>query len=255
MTGEALIEELSYRPDYPLRQFVDWIWVGKASSIEVQSSHYAALFTELIFNYGDYFEVSGQNIRSIATDECGQILSGLKTRPFKTKASGTYNSIGLILKPFCFGALINYMGSHQMRLVSEILHEIAANNAPSKLKMTESHLLDLFKTSLPDTDLIDFERYVSTNVLTKGSIEDFNSSISISKKSFIQKFKKFYLLTPNKYLKLKRVNAAVQRMKAGDFFNLTQVGFESGFYDQPHFTRVFKEFCGVTPREFLCNIN
>jgi AraC-like DNA-binding protein len=32
--------------------------------------------------------------------------------------------------------------------------------------------------------------------------------------------------------------------------SLTSVGYEAGFYDQAHFTRVFKSFSGMTPKEY-----
>jgi AraC-like DNA-binding protein len=33
--------------------------------------------------------------------------------------------------------------------------------------------------------------------------------------------------------------------------NLTQVAYDSEYYDQAHFTKDFKEFTGITPKDFL----
>lgn len=88
-----MITEKIFRPNSPLDQFVDLIWIGKASNMELESSHHAALFPELILNYGDRFKVDGQNIENIINKNDYQIISGLKTEPFETKISGIYGSV------------------------------------------------------------------------------------------------------------------------------------------------------------------
>ncbi|MCL3781286.1 AraC family transcriptional regulator [Prolixibacteraceae bacterium JC049] len=246
-----MILENTYRPGYPLNQFVDFIWIGKASKLEMKASHHAALFTELIFNYGDNFNVTGQNIESLVNRNDHHIISGLKTAPFQTEISGVYGSVGLILKPFCYGMLIDKFGTHAMESISEILYESFYTNEQQDFSKVEQQLLQLFGQPHIDSDLIQFENYLSSTLLEKGALQDFNLSISISQKSFIQKFKKHYLLTPNEYIKLKKVNSAIELLQNNNSKKLVEIGLESGFYDQSHFIRLFKKFCGVTPKEFI----
>ncbi|GAA3631741.1 helix-turn-helix domain-containing protein [Flavivirga jejuensis] len=245
-----MIAEKTYHPNYPLNQFVDSIWIGKASSLNLKSSHHAALFTELIFNYGDNFQVKGQNIENTINKNGHQIISGLKTEPFQTKVSGTYRSVGFILKPFSYGMLIDKFGTRAMDRVSEILYESLFDSENPDFKTIEHHLLGLFDNLQIDSDLIKFEQYISSNLLEKGTLKDFNRSISISQKSFIQKFKRLYLLTPRDYLKLKKVNAAIKLLQNNKSNRLVEIGLDSGFYDQSHFIKTFKNFCGYTPKEF-----
>ena len=37
--------------------------------------------------------------------------------------------------------------------------------------------------------------------------------------------------------------------------NLTGIAYESEYFDQAHFTKDFKEFTGINPKEFLGNKN
>ncbi|MPQ48353.1 helix-turn-helix domain-containing protein [Marinifilum sp. N1E240] len=245
-----MILEKTYHPFSPLNQFVDVIWLGKSTELNVESSHHAALFTELIFNYGDNFQVDGQNIENIINKHDHQIISGLKTEPFQTKISGTYGSIGLLLKPFCYGILIEKFGSRAMEQISEILYEHIFVPKEADFKLAEQHLLQLFSGKHIDPDFIKFENYISSNLLGKGALKDFNLSLSITQKSFIQKFKKHYLLTPNDYLKLTRVNTAIQLLQNNKSEKLIGVALDSGFYDQSHFIKIFKKFCGCTPKKF-----
>jgi AraC-like DNA-binding protein len=244
------IEKL-HHPSYPLNQYIDAIWVGKATNLKLSSSHHAALFTELIFNYGDTFQVEGQNVENLVSNSNCQILSGLKTEPFQTQVEGVYANVGLILKPFCYGMLYNKFGSKAMENISEILYEQLFLPINPDMSKIEQELLKFFEITPIDIDLKHFENYISKNILKKGSLQEFNLSISISQKSFIQKFKKQFLLTPNEYVKLKKVNYAIQLLQNNRSEKLIHVGLDSGFYDQSHFIKVFKKFCGLTPKQFI----
>jgi len=229
---------------------VDLIWIGKASNLEVSSTHHAALFTELIFNYGDGFQVKGENVEHMVNKEDHHIISGLKTEPFQTQIYGMYGSIGLILKPYCYGMLIDQFGTQAMERVSEILYETLFDCKEPNFIKVEQHLLTLFRRPQLDVDLLKFEQYISRKLLEKGALSDFNLSISISQKSFIQKFKRHYLLTPSNYIKLKKVNAAIQLLQKNSGDKLIDIGLDAGFYDQSHFIKIFKKFCGQKPKEF-----
>ena len=249
-----MLSKITHQPNFPLNQYVDFIWVGKASELDMQSSHHAALFTELIFNYGDHFQVDGQNINQLINKNDHYIISGLKTEPFLTQASGRYGSVGLILKPFCYGMLIEKFGTHAMDQVSQVLYEHLFMAKHPNFELVEKYLLPLFDKKYIDSDLIKFESYISSHMLSKGTMKDFNLSLSITQKSFIQKFKKHYILTPSEYAKLKQVNYAIQLLQNKNSDKLIHVGLDSGFYDQSHFTRIFKKFCGLTPKQFIQSI-
>lgn len=246
-----MVSPITYRPKSPLNQFVDLIWIGKASEIEQKSNHYAALFTELIFNYGDEFNVKGQNIENLTSQSDHHIISGLKTEPFQTKVSGAYANVGLLLKPFCYGMLYKSLGTRAMSEVSELLFEHLYKPEKPNFGKVEQQLFKLFDKKVIDADIVLFEKYISSNLLKKGSLNEFNLSLAISQKSFIQKFKKHFLLTPSEYIKLKQVNYAINLLQSNNSEKLINIGLDSGFYDQSHFIRVFKKFCGVTPKHFI----
>ena len=240
----------TYIPSFPLNQFVYSMWVGKEESLNLSSSHHAPLFTELIFNYGDQFDVEGQNIENDKGTNGHYIISGLKTSPFETRVAGAYHNIGLLLKPFCYDLLRRKFGTVEMDDLSNLLYEHLFLPPTPRFEDVEHLLLTFFEGSNIDSDLQNFERQLSFQTLQKGSMTKFNRTLTITQKSFIQKFKKHYILTPNQYVKLRQVNHAIQLMSQPPTKNLTQIGLEAGFYDQSHFIRVFKGFCGMTPKRF-----
>ncbi len=243
--------EISYRPQYPLNNFVDYIWIGTSPDLKMRFVHHAALFTELIFSYGDYYTVEGMNTEKISRGAGLQVISGLKKQPFITEAEGVYRCIGLILKPFCYGILIRELGTPGMEAISEALYDCLLDVKTPDFKKAEHYLLKLFGKMQTDPDLMKFEKYLGSDRAGKGMLKDFSDLLPVSRKSFIQKFRKYYFLTPGEYLNLYKVNRAVALIKTDPAGRLTDIGLDSGFYDQSHFIRVFKKMTGQTPKEFL----
>lgn len=226
------------------------IWKGEASEINLRSSHYAPLFTELIFSYGDAFSVEGQNVIETTNGFGHQIISGLKTKPFITSVQGNYLSVGLILKPFCYGLLKKQFGTSMFNHLSEIIFESLINTKKPDFTKLEKHLLKLFNAFDLDTDLQKFEKFSTQESLKSGLLTQFNQGISISQKSFIQKFKDLYQITPNAYLKLRKVNQSIQQLQQNPSQKLSHIAYDTGFYDQSHFIRSFKAVTGFTPKAF-----
>lgn len=62
-------------------------------------------------------------------------------------------------------------------------------------------------------------------------------------------FRKFHNLTIGEYVNQKRIEYAMQLLSENEL-SLSQITYESGFSDQGHFTRVFKNITGITPGVF-----
>jgi AraC-like DNA-binding protein len=57
-------------------------------------------------------------------------------------------------------------------------------------------------------------------------------------------------LPPKIYGRVVRFQRAVERIVAEPGASLTDVAFAAGYSDQPHFTRDFREFAGVSPGDY-----
>ena len=64
-------------------------------------------------------------------------------------------------------------------------------------------------------------------------------------------FKKQIGLTPKQLSKVIRLQATLQMLLNQTTRTLTDIAYESEYYDQSHFIKDFKEFTGLTPKEFL----
>jgi len=63
-------------------------------------------------------------------------------------------------------------------------------------------------------------------------------------------FHKWFGLAPSEALAYKRYENALNQIHYSSA-SMTDIGLNNGFYDQPHFIRVFKQFAEMTPRQYL----
>lgn len=92
------------------------------------------------------------------------------------------------------------------------------------------------------------KEYIDDNYLSNITLDELAKINSVSKYSLIRQFEKQYGLSPHKYIMNLRINYAKKIIKANEDF--AYVAIKSGFYDQSHFIKYFKEYTGVTPMEY-----
>jgi len=76
------------------------------------------------------------------------------------------------------------------------------------------------------------------------SMENFN----LSERSLQRIFKDHVGISPKKFADIMRLENSIDLFRQGK--TLTDVCYESGYYDQPHFIKSFRRFTGYTPSEF-----
>ncbi len=72
-----------------------------------------------------------------------------------------------------------------------------------------------------------------------------------TQKHLIAQFKKFLGLTPKVLHRIIRFNDILQQIQHQKSINWSQITYLSGYADQSHFIKEFKEFSGFNPQEFI----
>jgi AraC-like DNA-binding protein len=61
-------------------------------------------------------------------------------------------------------------------------------------------------------------------------------------------------LTPKKFARVLRFQEVLKRVESGTPVNWADIAHRCGYYDQAHFTRDFRSFCGFSPRQYLARV-
>jgi len=111
-------------------------------------------------------------------------------------------------------------------------------------------------TGPPDaapTPLAQVLAYIEHNACQPLRLEHLASIACLSVCRFIRVFHRQFGLPPHRYICHVRIERAKVLLRAG--VAPAVVAGETGFYDQSHLSRHFKNLCGVTPGQYLSQLN
>ncbi|XZF16586.1 helix-turn-helix domain-containing protein [Chitinophagaceae bacterium MMS25-I14] len=143
-------------------------------------------------------------------------------------------------------SLDNFFSRSETAAIEEQLSE--AKNNQQRIAILEQFLLSKLYNPKPDalvTSAIE-NIHAAKGVLHVGKLAD---SLYISRDAFEKRFRRAAGTTPKQFASIVRMNAAIRsRKKDQPVFDLA---LESGYYDQPHFNKAFRQFTGQSPVAFF----
>ncbi len=81
------------------------------------------------------------------------------------------------------------------------------------------------------------------------TVDAFAESMGYARTNFYKKIKAITGCTPNEYIRMFRLNRAVELLKEGKL-TISEISYQIGFSDPNYFSKVFKSFYGVTPSKY-----
>ncbi|WP_300668327.1 AraC family transcriptional regulator [Desulfoluna sp.] len=90
---------------------------------------------------------------------------------------------------------------------------------------------------------------LSEELSRKISLDEVAGAVGLSRYHFLRVFKKATGIAPHAFRTQRRIDLSQKLLRQGMAFS--QVALETGFSDQSHFTKRFKQFTGATPRQYL----
>ncbi|MUP42893.1 helix-turn-helix domain-containing protein [Gramella aestuarii] len=103
--------------------------------------------------------------------------------------------------------------------------------------------------SLKDQARSNLEEIMLKNYQYDLKLEDFARLTGRSLSSFKRDFKEHFGISPGKWILNQRLNRS-KSLLLGTDLNINEVGFESGFRNNSHFSQVFKKRFNATPGDF-----
>lgn len=92
------------------------------------------------------------------------------------------------------------------------------------------------------------KEHLASNLSEKVSLDDLTAVAHLSRYHLLRVFQTATGLPPHAYQNQLRVDLGKQLLAEG--MPISQAAVEAGFVDQSHFSRVFKQYTGATPRQY-----
>lgn len=150
---------------------------------------------------------------------------------------------------------------HTLSLMKNIIHELQSGfDVELSLKCLFSNLISEYLQNdrfcvdkkIKIDYLEDIKNMITENFNIKISLDDLCRQHKTNKYNILRQFKKYTGLTPWEYsisLKLEYSKKMIL-----DCPSLSDLAFESGFYDLSHFNKYFKKYLGVSPSVYKQNL-
>ncbi len=195
------------------------------------------------------------------------MVIGQRTKSYYIEPLGNVNSFAICFYPHGFA---NFVCTPLENLVDvetpieslfgeipskELKQKISqAASTQERIEIIEIFLLNKLNQNTTIESLV--KTTVDTLISTNGStpINQILKNDLSKRRQLERKFRKQIGISPKQLGRVLRLQTAL-KMLLNDNENLTNIAYESEYFDQAHFIKDFKEFIGNTPKEFLGNEN
>jgi hypothetical protein len=194
------------------------------------------------------------------------MVIGQTIEPFFIEPVGYVNTFAVRFYPYGFANFVSipiknlvnketpidllFEKDEAKELEQNIIH---AKDTKERIEIVEVFLLKKLK----EESTIDYivKTTIDALFLTKGNapIKSIVKDDLSKRRHLERKFKQQIGISPKQLGKLIRLQSALKILLSQNAESLTNIAYESEYYDQAHFIKDFKEFTGTIPKEFLGN--
>ncbi|TWF33880.1 AraC-like DNA-binding protein [Chitinophaga polysaccharea] len=246
------------QPPKHLTDYVRFYWFVEGNLPYVHHA-FAYPCPEFIFCYKGHFKY-GMEHRKDTTLTSG-IFGQTATFSRVTLNNDNFGIFGIFLYPHAFPQLFRLPASElsdhyaAMNAVlgkdGEILEDkmILASNNAQRAKIVSNFLEARLKNVRTEYSPISSAITTIVNAYHTSSIQTLADTNFLSLRQFERRFKELSGFRPKSFLRIMRFNSVLTK----DFQDksLTEIGVESGYYDQSHFIHDFQKFSGISPKEYF----
>lgn len=219
---------------------------------------------EMTFNFGDKIKRYISETDFILHPNA--MVMGQRTKSFDILPVGNVDTFAICFYPIGFA---NFVKTPLENLVdketpiSELFGQaeayeleqqmIQAINTRQRIEIVETFLLKILseKNTISNIVKTTVEALLKTNGTTPINVL-LNDDIS-KRRQLERHFKKQIGISPKQLGKAIRLQATLNLLLNKKSETLTDIAYESQYFDQNHFIKDFKDLVGVTPKEFLAN--
>jgi AraC-like DNA-binding protein len=132
---------------------------------------------------------------------------------------------------------------------------LAAANDTARIALLTDFLLVKHRHGFQRDTLIEESVSLANKHIDIVTVEWLRARAQLSERQFERRFMQMVGITPQLYIRIRRVNEAMRLMDTGQFERLSDVAHALNYHDQSHFIRDMKTFAGITPKRISQKVN
>ncbi len=242
-------------PSDRLREFVKEYWIYEnEESIPTVQKIIPDGFSEIIVHYGDPYKIKLKDSWQI---QAPLLFSNQISKYFFLENTGTTGMLGIKLHPTAFYEIFQTGMEHltDQVLALDSLVDISGlksiqqtESIESIVQLAENWLISYLNNVVPQTKIrICLDTIFSSHGMV--DVNDLANNVQLSTRQLERQFKKVIGLTPKFYYRIIRFNYIFEVMKEHKD-SWVRTALQSGYFDQSHFIKNFKEFTGEEPSAY-----
>lgn len=251
-----------FQPNNELTEFVEKYWTleSEIENTPLKNTIVPDGTMKLIFHYGETYKHHSKSGEITILPKC--FLIGQLTEPYIIEPVGATGSFVVQFKPNGFLPfatipikementaipLEKLFGQNGIKLEQKILN---AKSTAERIQIIEFFLINLFtkKKTIDNVVKSTIETILNSN--GQFSVNEFAINNNINRRQLTRKLSSAIGLSPKQLSKTIRIQSTLKTLLNNEHKNLTDLAYENEYFDQAHFIRDFKEFTGLTPKEF-----
>lgn len=223
----------------------------------------------LVFNLGDDFHIYNQQHRD-GLRESGNIIVGQQDSYYLLSPGKRLINFCIIFQPTGFYRLFNKQSKEIMNdsVSVELImkHELFRKIQELKATTPEPEFIvakleEMFCKQLLFNHKIHtyIEHSIDLIHKTKGmtTIKDLADNSNTCERNYRRRFTEIAGISPKKYIQIIRLQNIFHTVSSSnsDKINWCDFSYNMGYYDQMHFIKEFKKFCGESPGKYFSDYN
>lgn len=262
-----------YPIDERLRNCIEFYYFLKSESSDFVSEYYAFpnvyqglnIHKNISYNINDHsVEVNGSPEKKFTI-----LLQGRFEVPLHVKLTGKLNKITIAFKPlginhFIASSLCAIASAPTQPFTEWDKHDKHENfltgffdeiNNSKRIDLLEQYLLLHYK-NLDTAEEIKKSVQLLCNFDEELSIEEIAKTLKMKTRTFNRLFKERMCISPAGYRKIARFRHSLRnRLFDTQFKRLTEIGYQSNYYDQSYFIKMYNKLTGTNPASFFKSIS
>lgn len=264
--------ETFYPIDKHLRNHIEYYYFLRSHSSDFKSEYFVFpnILHALNIHHNVEYEIAPRSVKvtGTGTENYTMLLQGRFEIPMQVRLTGNIDKITIIFKPL---GLNHFIASPFYKICSQHTQQFtewhdhrdyysflaaffSEENFTRRIEILEKYLLHHYH-AIDNHHLLDQSLNLLCNFDEELSIEEIARKLNLTTRTFNRMFKNNLGISPIGYKKIARFRHSLKnKLFSQQLKRLTEIGYESNFYDQAYFTKMYKKLTNTTPGEFFESI-